>query len=308
MAQYSISVAVDNNHRLADMLRRYLAQQIRGMTGSSSGPPVAFLQPAGQPGLFEPDSVTWKVHAHLVSMLVGGLSSLLIQAMHPSALAGVWDHSNFRNDLRARLDRTAYFIGATTYGSSDMAQRAIDRVNQIHAKVTGVRADGIPYQARDPHLLTWVHLGETLSFIRAYCKFGDTKLPLFAQNQYIWEMQRIGKALGAIELPQTIGQAEDMLASYRHELVIDGRVREVVTLIQNFPARKRDQPLVKLIIQAAFDLLPDWALADLGMTRTPAWRQRLTRQALAIASTPLDWALSTEGVSAYARRRLAATG
>ena len=308
MAPCSTLVVVGNNHPMADLLRRYLAQQIRGMTGSTSGPPVAFLQPAGQSGLFEPDSVTWRVHAHLVSMLVGGLSSLLIQAMHPSALAGVWDHSNFRSDLRARLDRTAYFIGATTYGSSDMAKRAIDRVNQIHAKVTGLRPDGIPYDARDPHLLTWVHLGETLSFIKAYCTFGDPKLPVFAQNQYIWEMQRIGKALGAIELPQTIAQAENMLASYRHELVIDERVREVVALIQNFPARKRDQPLVKLIIQAAFDLLPDWALADLGMARTPAWRQSLTRQALAIASIPLDWTLATEGVSAYARRRLAATG
>lgn len=307
MARCSTSVVVDNNHPLADLLRRYLAQQIRGMTGSSSGPPVAFLEPPGQVGLFDPGSVTWKVHAHLISMLVGGLSSLLIQAMHPGALAGVWDHSSFRKDLRARLDRTAYFIGATTYGSIEMAHQAINRVNQIHAKVKGVQPDGKPYDARDPHLLTWVHLGETLSFINAYCTFGDTKLPLFAQNQYIWEMQRIGQALGATDLPQTLAQAQTMLASYRPELVVDERVRAVIALIKNFPARPQDRPLVRLIIQAAFDLLPDWVLADLNMTRTPSCQRKFTRHALSIASIPLDWALATEGVSAYAKRRLTAS-
>jgi uncharacterized protein (DUF2236 family) len=298
-------VAADKTSQLADLLRQQLAQQIRSMTGSSSGPPTAFLQPPGQAALFEPDSVTWQVHAHLVSMLVGGLSSLLIQAMHPSALAGVWDHSSFRQDLRARLGRTAYFIAATTYGSKQMALKAIDHVNHIHGRVTGVRPDGVVYDARDPHLLTWVHLAETLSFLKAYCTFGDTTLPLFAQNQYIWEMQRIGQALGATDLPDTVAQAQSMLLSYRHELVIDERVREVMTLIRNFPARKRDRPLVELTIQAAFDLLPDWVLADLGIKPAPAWRQHLTRTGLSLASIPLDWALSTQGVSAYARQRLA---
>lgn len=300
-----MSAAGASRHLIETRLRQALAQQIRGMTGSSSGPPVAFLEPAGDAGWFGPDSVTWQVHAHLVSMLVGGLSSLLIQAMHPGALAGVWDHSSFRTDLKARLGRTAYFIAATTYGGHDMAQKAIDHVNIIHARVTGQRPDGQPYDARDPHLLRWVHLGETLSFLKAYCTFGDPSLPLFMQNQYIDEMQRIGQALGATDLPQTVAQAEHMLLSYRSELVIDERVHEVIKLLQNFPSRRRDRPFVKLIVAAAFELLPDWVLADLGQTRAPAWQSQLTRHALALASIPLDWTLATEGVSAHARRRVA---
>jgi len=288
-------------------LRQAMAQQIRGMTGSSSGPPVAFLEPHGDPGWFGPDSVTWKVHAHLVSMLVGGLSSLLIQAMHPGALAGVWDHSSFRTDLRARLGRTAYFIAATTYGGHATAQNAIDHVNRIHARVTGVRPDGQAYDARDAHLLRWVHLGETLSFLKAYCIHGEPALPLFMQNQYMLEMQRIGRELGATELPDSVAQAEQMLLSYREELVVDDRVREVIALIQNFPARRRDRLFVKLITQAAFDLLPDWVLQDIGQTRPPIWQRQLTRQALGIAGAPLEWALATEGVSAHARRRLKAS-
>jgi uncharacterized protein (DUF2236 family) len=302
-----MSAAADKTGAMTNFLRQTLAQEIRGMTGSAKGPPIAFLEPAGDPGLFGPDSVTWKVHAHLVSMLVGGLSSLLIQAMHPGALAGVWDHSSFRSDLRARLGRTAYFIAATTYGGKEMAQSAIDLVNRIHVKVTGIRPDGQPYDARDPHLLRWVHLGETLSFLKAYCVFGDSALPTFLQNQYIWEMQRIGHALGATELPSTVAQAEQMLLSYRNELVVDDRVREVIHLIENFPARKRDQLFVKLIVRAAFDLLPDWVLSDLGQTRPKNWQRQLTRQALALASIPMDWALASEGVSAHARQRLGAS-
>ena len=96
-----------------------------------------------------------------------------------------------------------------------------------------------------------------------------------------------------------------MLLSYRPELVVDDRVQEVIALIKNFPSRRRDQPFVKLIVQAAFDLLPDWVMSDLGLTRPPKWQRYLVRQALAISSMPLDWALATEGVSAHARRRLA---
>lgn len=301
----SMSAADVNDQFLQDKLRRLLAQQIRGMTGSSAGPPIAFLEPAGDPGWFGPQSVTWKVHAHLVSMLVGGLSSLLIQAMHPGALAGVWDHSSFRTHLKARLGRTAYFIAATTYGGQAMAQQAVDHVNQIHSRVKGVQPDGKPYDARDPHLLRWVHLGETLSFLKAYCTHGDTALPLFMQNQYIFEMQRIGHALGATNLPDSVTGAQQMLMSYRQELVIDERVHEVIDLIKSFPCRKRDLPFVRLIVRAAFDQLPDWVLADLGQRRSPASQQNLTRYALALASVPLEWTLATEGVSAHARRRIA---
>lgn len=306
MAQYLMSVAGASPNALSDRMRQLMAQQIRAMTGSSSGPPVAFLEPQGDPGWFGPDSVTWRVHAHLVSMLTGGLSSLLIQAMHPGALAGVWDHSSFRSDLRARLGRTAYFIAATTYGGHEMAQRAVDHVNRIHANVTGTRPDGQSYDARDPHLLKWVHLGETLSFLKAFCAHGEPGLPLFMQNQYIWEMQRTGHALGAVDLPATVAQAEGMLLAYRQELVVDDRVREVVALLKNFPSRKRDRPFVRLIVDAAFDLLPDWALQDLGQTPRPKWQINATTQLLALASVPLDWALATEGVSAHARRRITA--
>lgn len=289
--------------QMGSTLRLLLARQIRGLTGSTKLP-TAYLQPAGDPGLFGPSSITWRVHSHLVSMLVGGLSSLMIQALHPGALAGVWDHSSFRQDLRIRLGRTAHFIASTTYGGRETATEAIERVNHIHERVKGFRPDGKPYSAKDPELLRWVHLAEVISFLKAYCTFGDPSMPVFAQNRYIDEMRRIGQALGATDLPTSIEQAEIQLHAYRPQLIVDDRVREIISLIEQFPARPIDRPFVELIVKAAFDLLPQWVLSELEIPRRPQWQESLTRTALRTISVPIDWSLHTEGVSAYAKRRL----
>ena len=224
--------------------------------------------------------------------------------MHPGALAGVWDHSNFRDDLKARLGRTAYFIAATTYGGTTMAKLALEHVNRIHAKVAGIRPDGVHYSAGDPHLLKWVHLAEILSFLNAYRQHGDPSLPLFAQNQYIFEMAQIGEALGATELPRRLDDAQRMHLSYEAELVFDDRARKVIALIEHFPARIQDQPLVRLLIRGAFQSLPEWVLEKMQRKPDPKWRQTLNQQALALISMPIDWTLASEGVTAYAKRRV----
>ncbi len=290
---------------LNDSVRILIAKRIRSMTGSTK-PPTIFLEPAGDAGLFGPTSVTWLVHAHFVSMLVGGLSSLLIQALHPGALAGVWDHSSFRTNLKARLGRTAYFIAATTYGGTNMALQAIAQVNQVHEHIKGTRPDGSAYSARDPHLLKWVHLGETISFLNAYCTHGDRQLAQSARDQYFYEMTRVSERLGATLLPDSQATALNMLKAYEPELRFDDRAREILHVIDNFPADLQDRVFVKLIIQAAYHALPEWVLAMMQRAPAPLWQKKLTHRSLALLSSPIDWALQTEGVAAHARRRMQA--
>ena len=152
---------------LANLAQQAIGERVRTMTGSTSNLDD-FKSPAGDSGLFGPDSVTWRVHANFTAMMVGGLSSLVVQSLHPRALAAVWDHSDFRNKLQSRLGRTAYFVAATTYGSEAMAKQAIDRVNAIHAHIRGTDLEGKPYTANEPALLRWVHLAEVSSFLSAY--------------------------------------------------------------------------------------------------------------------------------------------
>src|SRR6201996_2350891 len=147
-------------------------------------------------GLFGPDAVAWAVHGDVTSMIVGGVSGLLLQMLHPAVLAGVWDHSNFRNDMHGRLRRTARFIALTTYGGQAEAQAAIARVRGIHDRVRGTLPDGRAYAANDPSLLAWVHVTEATSFLDAWMRYAEPAMSRSDQDRYFAEIAQVGLALG----------------------------------------------------------------------------------------------------------------
>ena len=146
-----------------ESLRVKLVEQVRGVfndTAAGERP----SQPSDD-ALFAKDTPIRMVHADLVGMMTGGIRSLLLQMLHPHALQGVLDHSNFREDMHGRLRRTAQFIAVTTFGHRDRAHAAIQRVNAIHAKINGTLPDGTPYNAANPRTLAWVHVVEAQSFL-----------------------------------------------------------------------------------------------------------------------------------------------
>lgn len=98
-------------------IRGMIEAQVLGLTGMALKE-IDFEQPKGEPGLFGPQSAIWQVHGDFTSMLCGGISALLLQMLHPLALAGVWDHSRFREDIFGRLRRTSQFISATTFATT----------------------------------------------------------------------------------------------------------------------------------------------------------------------------------------------
>ena len=124
-------------------------------------------------------------------MFIGGLRALLLQSLHPLAMAGVAQHSNYRGDPWGRLQRTSTFLAETTFGSAVDAQRAVDRVRGIHRRVHGVAADGRTYTATDPHLLEWVHVAETDSFLRAHQFYGAAPLDQAGRDGYVADMAEI---------------------------------------------------------------------------------------------------------------------
>src|SRR4051794_18595947 len=169
-------------------------------------------------GLFGPQSVTWRVHGDVTTMMVGGVSALLLQMLHPAVLAGVWDHSNFREDMLGRLRRTARFIAVTSYGGRDEAEAAIARVRSIHHQVSGTLPDGTPYLADDPALLAWVHVTEASSFLAAWVRYGEPGMPAADQDRYFAEVAQIAEALGADPVPRSRAEAAALIASMRPAL------------------------------------------------------------------------------------------
>jgi uncharacterized protein (DUF2236 family) len=284
--------------------RQAIASQVRRIVGSSAPASQSPLD-HGDAGLFGPSSACWKVHGDFTSMMVGGVAALLLQMLHPAALAGVWDHSRFRQDMSGRLRRTAGFIAGTTYGSTEVALGLIDQVRAIHERVKGQTADGTPYAASDPALLTWVHVCEAASFLAAYRRYREPGFPGAEQDRYLEETAEIARRLGAGEVPQTRAAVADYLRAMRPSLRADSRTREAARAILSPPnLSPAVAPFAGLFSQASQDLLPDWAAAMHGLSM-PATRRPAVRLGVAGVGGVLRWALQN-GAESRARRRVGA--
>lgn len=253
-------------------------------------------------GLFGPDAVIRRVHGDFTSMMIGGVSALMLQMLHPGALAGVWDHSNFRHDMPGRLRRTAQFIGTTTYGSTEDAERLIERVALIHRRVRGELPDGTPYSADDPHLLTWVHVAEVSSFLRAFLRYRDPLLSPRLQDRYLDESAEIARRLGAEDIPRTRRDVAEYLRQVRKDLRFDDRTREVQQALLNQPgaAAPALAPFQTLVFDAGIELLPHWAAQLHGFGFGPGRRAAIRTGAAGMGAV-LRWGLDAPAPPARGR-------
>ncbi|MEO9624043.1 MAG: oxygenase MpaB family protein [Qipengyuania citrea] len=250
---------------LSERLRLKLVEQVRGVFNDveSGQQPV----PPSDEALFARDTPIRMVHADIVAMMVGGIRGLLLQMLHPHALQGVLDHSNFRSDMHGRLRRTARFIAVTTFGHRDDAQAAIDRVNRIHAAVGGTLPDGSPYSASDPRVLAWVHVAEATSFLAAYLRHVRPDMPGAEQDEYYRQFAVIALALGADPVPTNRAEAEAIFRELRGDLSASPDAREVADLVLG-QRPKGAPPAVQALLGAeAVALLPPFARSMLGLER-----------------------------------------
>lgn len=248
-------------------------------------------QPVGDPGLYGPDSVIWRVHGDFSSMLCGGISALLMQMLHPLALAGVWDHSTFRQDMMGRLRRTSQFIAVTTFGNTADAQTLIERVKRIHLQVTGVDAQGVAYAASDPRLLTWVHVAETSRFLASHVRYKNPQLSLAEQDRYYAEAAVVAEALGARQVPKSVQEVEDYLLAMRPQLRCDDRTREVLSILMNAPAPSwQARPAMSAMMMSGIELLPEWVQQQYGFRFSPL-RRRFIRLRMNLLAKALRWAI-----------------
>jgi uncharacterized protein (DUF2236 family) len=230
-------------------------------TGDASGAP--------DPGLFGPGSVTWRVHSEPLLWL-GGIRALLLQAVHPLAMAGVMGHSNFRDDPWGRLFRTAQYVGTVTYGTTEDARRAAARVRGIHGQVRGI--DPVThraYRASDPALLTWVHVTEVDSFLST-ARRGGLKLTAQEADQYVAEQLRAGELLGvpASMAPHSVAEIDEYYRRVRPDLQVGPAAREVAGFILHPPMPRK----IAFLTPAR----PAWyGLGALAFASLPRWTRRM---------------------------------
>jgi len=221
--------------------------------GQYSGTPewVSALADGDDEGFFAPGSAVWAVHGAMTS-IPAGVRALLVQALHPGALAGVHDHSRFREDPLGRLAGTIRWIYTVSYGSRDAATSASRWVTRLHEKVVGTYRDrhGVEhaYAANDPELLSWVHMAFADSFLAAYLEWNDAPIP-GGPDAYVREWATAGELMGVQDPPRSVAEMQDQLMAFDRRGVLErtARTDDVVRFIRRpplFPVLRAGYPVL----------------------------------------------------------------
>jgi uncharacterized protein (DUF2236 family) len=276
------------------------ADRVRGRMGAAIFGRVAGPQGPARHQLIHAEGERWFAEGRPIrtvhgdtAMFVGGIRALLLQSLHPLAMAAVAGHSDFRGDPWGRLQRTSYFLAVTTFGRASDAQQAITRVRAIHQRVTGTAPDGRPYAASDPHLLTWVHIAEADSFLRAHSRFGAHPLDQPERDAYLADLARIGAALGVPEPPRTEAELAARIEEYRPELAATAQAREAARfLLLSPPLPVLARPPYGVLAAAAVSLLPGYARRLLWLPRLPVTEAAVIRPAGHAMVQAIRWAMT----------------
>jgi uncharacterized protein (DUF2236 family) len=278
----------------ADSVRRRIGASIFEKVAGPEGPNHRrVIHQAEGDRWFAGDRPIQRVHGDS-SMFVGGIRALLLQSLHPLAMAGVNAHSGYRGDPWGRLQRTSYFLAVTTFGRASDAKAATERVRAIHRRVTGTAPDGRPYAASDPHLLTWVHIAEADSFLRAHTRFGAEPLDQAGRDGYVADVARIAVELGVPDPPRTEAELADRIGQYRAELRGTAEARAAARFLLLTPPL----PMVArgpygVLAAAATSLLPGWARRPLYLPNLPLTERAVVRPAGHAVIRGIRWAITS---------------
>ncbi|PPS91453.1 oxygenase MpaB family protein [Streptomyces sp. MH60] len=274
-------------------LRGHVGKSLFARVAGPDGPATrARIHDTPGPRWFEPDRPIRTVHGD-ASMFIGGISALLLQSLHPLAMAAVAAHSGFRGDPWGRLQRTSTFLAVTTYGTADDAQQAVDGVRGIHERIRGRTAEGLTYHAADPHLLGWVHAAETDSFLRAHQRYGACPLDASAYDAYVADTARVAEALGVIDPPRDRRGLAERLSVYRPELRATPEARAAARfLLLQPPIPLVARPFYAGLAANAVAVLPSWARDLLKLPRLPVVEDLAVRPVGRVLTGAIRWAMT----------------
>ncbi len=277
------------------------ARSLPGLDGLNTSR-TDYAAPLGDPGMFGPDSLAWRVHASPIALAVGGIAAVILELAEPRVRSGVWDHSIFKTDPLTRMQRTGEATLITTYGPTRAAQARIDMVTRMHQRISGTTPEGEAYTALDPELMTWVHITAGWGFMNAYHRH-VAPLSRAEQDRYYAEGGAIGRAFGAVEAPGSVAEVDAWFARMRPKLVPHPIIDEFLGIVSTTsPIGVVGRVLQPLVVQASIALLPGELQTSLKL---PVKRGRL---AVANASLPLLAKIAAKSPPEAARQAYARMG
>jgi len=276
--------------RTAGTAGRLLTLGLPGRLNRPIGGPVGWtpgvVDPADPPWC-TPGGASWIIHSDSAS-LIGGFMALWLQSLEPRTLAGVLEHSDFARDPRGRLQRTASFVGTTTFAPGTVADEMCADVRRIHGFVRGTTPDGRPYSADDPRQLDWVHCALMVGVSRAWLLYGQRPDPDLLDD-YVAEQAAVPVALGDPDPPRCYAELLDRVEEHRPNLAVNDQTRWVGRWLARppFPGSLAVlAPAYGVAYAAALAAAPGWARRLWGVTQ-PRWPGRLAGRTLADSFTAL---------------------
>jgi len=236
---------------------------------ADGGSKLNFGAPAGEPALLSPDSVSWRIFKNPVSLFIGGVAAVMLEFADPRIRSGVWDHTSFRTEPVHRLRRTGLAAMMTVYGPQAEAEAMIARVRRMHSRIAGQTPSGDAYRADDAELLNWVHATAAFGFVEAYNRFVEPLSDREVSRFYL-EGGRAAHLYGATNPPRSEADLRALFAAMRPKLEASPIILEFLDIMRRAPILPRpSQPLQRLLVRAAIDVLPAWARSLLGLNA--AW-------------------------------------
>ena len=284
------------------------SRMLSAFTGTASGRPdwVQRIEDGDDAGWFGADSAAWVVHGGMPT-LVAGIRALLMQTLHPGAMAGVHDWSRYREDPLGRLSGTIQWLISVTFSDRAAAEAESQRVGRFHDRVVGRYVDAVgverAYSAGDPELLSWVHVVFTDAFLSCHEIWGRP-IPGGA-DAYVAQWAKAGELVGVVDPPRSEAQLDRALDDFRPLMKSDERVAEAVHFIRSPGLPRAMTPFYRVLFAGAVASIPVRYRRMLGLRR--AWWPAITatRIVLALAGDILGRGSSSEDA---ARKRLARLG
>ena len=264
---------------MSPLLRDWRDYLLTAFSGSPDGVPpwVAKLGEGDDEGYFGPGSAVWAVHG-ATPVIVAGIRALLMQTLHPGAMAGVHDWSRYREDPLGRLSGTVRWALTTTFADTAGADAASAMVRSMHTRVTGTYGDGVAYSAADPELLRWVHVVFAESFLSCHQAWGGP-IPGGA-DRYVAEWAKAGDLMQVVGPPRTEAGLRQQISDFGPDMVADDRVAEAVRFIRSPPLKRSLLPAYRIVFGGAVATIEPQYRRMLGLRR-PWWPAKtMTRLAL----------------------------
>ncbi|CAN5716795.1 hypothetical protein BH10ACT1_BH10ACT1_05780 [soil metagenome] len=232
--------------------------------GGRHDEPATYGGPPGDQGLVGgPGSMSWEINGDLASVVAAGTAAIVMEVLHPSVMAGVFQQSTYETEPLKRAQNTLGYVLRTTFGNTEAATDLIAQVHRIHGYVHGVRPDGVEYRAQDPELLAWVHTCIPWAIMEAFHRY-RRPLTVAERDRYLGEQAVVGRMAGADWVPETMAELDDYVERMRPLMGVNEQTRRFIDFLVGdsdgeFRVGPRKQLENRLNLAASMSLMPTWA-------------------------------------------------